>query len=239
MFLLISLKRRSSMGECSSAFIRLVLPVCSVIIIKGCLHTVFLLTSKDESLPVRSFVEELWNNIFSVPSNNPGHMSKVVFCVCTWMRGYTPALCEEINVHCLYAPRIICSARCSCWPVTFRFHSAMPPKGCQWFNTDMREKYCKCQWFHPITSSSHCVQQHVLISEPCSSCAPLRNYSDALFVSNQSLCWGYSTFPHFETLWMQDVFATLSKYTSTKEVTNRAWRILKFFFCCCCYCFFF
>lgn len=60
-----------------------------------------------------------------------------------------------MNVHCLflYTSKIICSAWRSCWPVTFWFHSVVAPMA---VNNLIHTwgKYCKCWWFHPVTSLS-------------------------------------------------------------------------------------
>lgn len=115
-----------------------------------------------------------------------------------------------MNVHCLflYTSKIICSAWRSCWPVTFWFHSVVAPVA---VNNLIHTwgKYCKCWWFHPVTSLSPFFPNS-MYSSPTLTVSVLQWEIIVLFCfPNQSHCWGYRTFPHFETRWLQDDFATL------------------------------
>lgn len=142
-----------------------------------------------------------------------------------------------MNVHCLflYTSKIICSAWCSCWPVTFWFHSSVAPVAGQQFNTHLG-KILQMS----LISSNHLIKSFLskgIYLPPSFTVSVLQWEIIVMFcVPNQSHCWGYRTFPHFEMRWSLDDFATLFEDSNVffcgfikylvKEATSRV-----FFFC--------
>lgn len=91
--------------------------------------SMFVLTSKDESLPTRP-CEILWGkfgttHILCSAYWKLGHMFKPILCVSIWMEGTSALWSKEINFHCRghHTSKIICLGCCfSSW-----FNSAVAP----------------------------------------------------------------------------------------------------------------
>lgn len=116
-----------------------------------------------------------------------------------------------MNVHCLFlsTSKIICSAWCSCWPVTFWFHSAGAPIAGQLFNTHLGKTLQMS-----LVSSSHLIKSFLpnsMYSSPSLTVSVLQWEIIVIFcVPSQSHCWGYNTLPHFGNLLVKEWFCSAS-----------------------------
>lgn len=136
----------------------------------------FVLTSKDESLPLWSFAEE--KHIFSpVQIENLGTCPRLSFVLALGCRGNLWLYLRDKFSLCLYTSGMICSACCSSCPVTCWFNSAVASLAGQlMLSTDLGKTVLV--WVilsYHVIKSKFSWKQYVLISYSRHPFALLRN----------------------------------------------------------------